>query len=518
MGDSSQNTGTKADRPAGLQGWFQELRRRHIFKVTAAYLVLAWLLMQVASVLETSLGLPPWSDKLTFAILVIGFPIAIFVTWAVDLTPNTATKTSSDNTIGEASAASSDKPGSGARSRKMDEKSSIAVLPFDNISGDSEQDYISDGLTADVIAGLSRIRSFFVISRNSTSRYKGSSYDARQVARDLNVQYILGGSLSRSGVRLRVAVELIDAANEHSLWSQRFEREFSDIFAIRDEVTQNIVAQLEPELSRAEYERTKAARSEVLDAWELFHRAAKLVSRRTKEDLKQARELLNRSLEINHNFASAHAAIAWSMGQDRFFQYVKHDPKVMMEHGRKAVELDDKDPFSYVGLAWALTYDNRPEDAIVALQKALELNPSYSYAHDVLGRLLVHTGQMEAGIAHVELASRLNPLDIHRGQATNVIATGYLYLKNYEKAVMFARQVTQTFDTWVPWMIITSAFGHMGDATEAAKALEEMRKRKADVSLETVRQDYLVYDDTCREQLLYGLRMAGLPEHTAVES
>jgi TolB-like protein len=166
----------------------------------------------------------------------------------------------------------------------MADKPSIAVLPFNNLSGDPEQDFIGDWLTEDVIAGISCVRTFFVIARNSTFQYKGTSPDIRQVAEELGVRYVVEGSVRKAENRIRVTVQLIDALNNNHLWAEKYDREFEDIFDVQDEVTRAIVGRLEPEFDDAEYERVKSQPPEKLGAWELYHRAIILFYHRNEEN------------------------------------------------------------------------------------------------------------------------------------------------------------------------------------------------------------------------------------------
>jgi len=391
-------------------------------------------------------------------------------------------------------------------------KPSIAVLPLQNMSGDPEQEYFADGITEDVITALSRIRQFFVIARNSTFQYKGSSPDIRQVARELGVRYVLEGSVRKTGERVRISAQLIDGATGNHLWAERFDRKLNDVFAIQDEITQAIVGQIEPELDRAEYERVKGKAPENLDAWELFHRGMALVVTRTREDNLRARQLFERSLELDPEFASAYSGIAWSQTEDLYFGFETHDPKHVLDRARRAVALDDKNPFSHTVLAQALSFVRQPDLAIDEARRAIQINPSLALAHGILGRLLNLTGYCREGMTHAELAIRLSPSDPHKGQIVNVLATGNFYLGNYEKAVEYARTVIQTFDTWSPWLIITSALGHIGDRDGAAQARAEAERHQPRFSIDQVRNEFVVFHEPYLEQLLEGLRKAGVPE------
>lgn len=392
------------------------------------------------------------------------------------------------------------------------EKPSIAVLPFVNLSGDQEQEYFADGITEDIIAALSRIRQFFVIARNSTFQYKGSSPDIRQVARDLGVRYVLEGSVRKAGERIRISAQLVDGATGNHLWAERFDRKLDDVFAIQDEITQAIVGHIGPELDRAEYERVKGKAPENLDAWELFHRGMALVVTRSRDDNRRARQLFERSLERDPEFAPAYSGIAWSQTEDLYFGFEKHDTKLVLDHARRAVALDDKNPFSHAVLAQALGFAHQPDLAIDEARQAIRINPSLAMGHGILGRLLNNTGHCQEAIEHAEMAIRLSPSDPHIGQIVNVLAIGNFYMGNYEKAVEHARTVIQRFDTWAPWLIITAALGHLGDRDGAAEAHAEVKRHQPGFSIDQVRNEFVVFHEPYREQLLEGLRKAGVPE------
>jgi adenylate cyclase len=209
----------------------------------------------------------------------------------------------------------------------LPDKPSIAVLPFDNLSGDPGQDFIGDGLTEDIITGLSRFRQFFVIARNSTFQYKGASPDLRRVAKDLGVRYVVEGSVRQARDRVRITVQLIDGLTGNNLWAERYEREFDDLFAVQDEITLTIVAQLEPELQRVEYDRIRAEPPVNLDAWELYHSGMLHIFRRTKEDILEGRELFEKAIERDPSFAGAYAGIAWTYSQDAYMRSTGLPPR-----------------------------------------------------------------------------------------------------------------------------------------------------------------------------------------------
>jgi TolB-like protein len=403
-------------------------------------------------------------------------------------------------------------PDPSATAMALADRPSIAVLPFTNMSGDVEQDFFVDGITEDLVTALSRIRQFFVIARNATLRYKRDLPDVREIAATFGVRYVVEGSVRRDTGRVRISAQLLDGGTGNHVWAERFDRKLDDIFAVQDEIAREIAGQIEPELGRAEYERTKATPPENLGAWELFHRGMALIAQRTRDSNAEARRLLERSLALDPGFAPAHAAIAWSQAEDLFFCYATHDPKDILDGARRAVALDDRDALSHLALAWGLTFSRRPESAVNAAKRAIALNPSFAHAYAILGRLLIHSGRCDEGIRQVEWALRLSPFAPSARQYLNILAVGYLYLGNDTRAVELAREAIQSFDTWAPHMIITSALGHLGDHAGAKQEIRETRKHRQDFSIAQVLRDYVVFDATCLDRLLTGLRKAGVAE------
>ena len=380
------------------------------------------------------------------------------------------------------------------------------------MSGDAESDFFADGITEDLITALSRIRQFFVIAHNATLRYKRELPDVREIMATLGVRYVVEGSVRRDAGHIRISAQLLDGGTGNHIWAERFDRKLDDIFAIQDEIAREIAGQIEPELGRAEYERTKATPPENFGAWELFHRGMALIAQRTRDGNAEARRLLERSLALDPGFAPAHAAIAWSQAEDLFFCYATHDPKDILDGARRAIVLDDRDALSHLALAWGLTFSRRPESAVNAARRAIALNPSFAHAYAILGRILIHSGRCDEGIRQVEWALRLSPFAPSARQYLNILAIGYFYLGNDTKAIELAREAIQSFDTWAPHMIITSALGHLGDRAGANQEIRETRKHRADFSIAQVLRDYVVFDASCLDRLLAGLRKAGVAE------
>ena len=399
-----------------------------------------------------------------------------------------------------------------ASAQTSSNNASIAVLPFDNLSGDPEQDFICDGISADIIAGLSRIGAFFVIARNSTFQYKGTSPDVRQVATDLGVRYVLEGSVQSTKDRMRISVQLIDGGAGQSLWAERYDRNFQDLFDVQDEITASIIAQLEPELSRAEVARSKSRPPENLDAWGLYHRGMLALRRHTKDDLQQACDLFEDALRRDPTFASAHAGLSWCWSEESMLGFFTHDPAKIIERARKAVQIDDRNAVAHLALSWGYFIARQIEPAIDEANKALQINPNFAYGHVHLAAPLVHSGRAAEGIPHVELAIKLSPADPSMAAWRTRLAIAHLYMEDHELAAETARQSAQIWDVWLPQSILTAALAHLDRADEAALACHELERRQPGITISFVQTIYPTVHQPSLNHFLSGLRKAGLAE------
>ena len=354
----------------------------------------------------------------------------------------------------------------------MSDKPSIAVLPFDNLSGDPEQEYFSDGITEDIITGLSRIRTFMVIARNSSFAYKGTSPDIRKVARDLGVRYVLEGSVRKAGSRVRITAQLIDAATGAHLWADRYDREIADIFAVQDEITQTVVGAIQPELDRAEQQRALMKPPESLDAWDLYSRGLWHFARPDKENNGKAQELFARATKLDANFCAAHAYLVFA----KFLSVVlifTEDRNATIEEmlviGRKALAADGSDAFAHLAIAGAHLIRSDAAPAIEALDRAIELNPSFSMAHNWLGDAHALVGDTDKAIACAETAMRLSPADPHMSSFMVVAALANIMARRFDEAVSWARKSTrQSYVSPTPYIVLLASLGHSERRTEAA--------------------------------------------------
>src|SRR3954451_5719232 len=315
--------------------------------------------------------------------------------------------------IGKAAPARPAAPAERERPLPLPDRPSIAVLPFDNMSDDPDQEHFADGMSEDLITGLSRIRWLFVIARNSTFVYKNRAVDIKQVARELGVRYVLEGSVRRAGKRIRISAQLIDALSGGHHWAERYDRELGDIFAVQDEITRNVVAAIEPRLMAAEGIRALSRSPDDLGAWERVARAQTHVWRLTRVDYETAIEGLTKAVEAYPDYAPARSRLAFRLLFAAHMGWVDREDGLRegREQAIRAVALDDCDAWGQTALGYLAMMERRTAESIAAFRRAVELNPNSASAHGDLSRALAFAGHDREAIAHAEEAIRLSPMD-----------------------------------------------------------------------------------------------------------
>ena len=396
------------------------------------------------------------------------------------------------------------------------ERPSIAVMPFENLSGDPKQEYFVDGVTEEIITALSRIRWFFVIARQSTFAYKGRSIDLRQVANELGVQYIVEGSLRKSGNRIRVSSQLIEGISGKHVWAKRFDREFLDVFDLQDELAETIVGALEPELGKAEREQARAKHPENLQAWDLYQQGLWYLYHYSREDIDQARQLFRKALELDPELGAAYAGLA----EAGYFCLVyghsdtpEQDREEALAAALKAVQLDPEDAAAHCSLGRVRYLRREHNLAIPELETALELNPSLAWGQYSIGAAKVFTGRSSEAIEHLETAIRLSPRDPNMGSFLVRMADAHLFMHDYEGAADWAVKALQKPNfQWSRYSVLISALGHLNQLDEAKYYLQELRSQRPDISIDFVRETHLFSDPGDMEYYLEGLRKDNMPE------
>jgi adenylate cyclase len=388
------------------------------------------------------------------------------------------------------------------------QKPAIAVLPFENMSGDPEQEYFSDGLTEDIITALTRWRSFPVISRNSCFTYKNKAVDIKQAGRELGARYLLEGSVRRGGARVRITAQLIDGADGHHLWAEKYDRELDDIFEVQDDIVQRIAALVAPELARAELKRSTRKQPQDLDAWDLSLRGMALIREKAAEANVKARELFNRAIAIRPDYADAYTGLAMSYNQDILVEAVEDRTATAtqaMEAARKATECDESSAGAHHELSTAYQWLNRLDDALAEARIAVDLNPNDAYGLHALGNKSDLAGDPD-GITFMEKAQKLNPEDARLHPHLTFLARAYVNMGNQRAAVERARQAIRRRPDYVPaYYILAIALGHLGELDEARAALAKCNELSPDFVQS--RQNWQPYaDPASNERLQEGLR------------
>jgi TolB-like protein/DNA-binding winged helix-turn-helix (wHTH) protein len=402
-----------------------------------------------------------------------------------------------------------------APSLPLPEKPSIAVLPFQNLSGDPEQEYFADGMVEEITTALSKVRWFFVIARNSSFTYKGRAIDVKQVVRELGVRYVLEGSVRKAGNRVRISAQLINTETGSHVWAERYDRELADIFAVQDEITERVVAAIEPELYAAEHFRSRRKPPESLDAWECVVRALSFAGHDTRTGLAEAEALCRRAIAIAPGYGQAHSLLAWTLvrrtsrsGGDLSTAL----PEAMAE-ARTGLGLDDRDPWAHHTHGVVLWRMRRHGEAVRAFRRALELNPNFASAHAHLALPLAIQGAHEKAVGSAEQALRLSPRDLGVAVFASVaMAAAHFAARRYADSVAWARKAIERSPEHLPayFFLIASAAMH-GDRAAAAEGLAALLHLQSDFSLAWMRKN-MAYSEEVGERLLVGLRTAGIPD------
>jgi adenylate cyclase len=397
----------------------------------------------------------------------------------------------------------------------LPEKPSIAVLPFQNMSGDADQEFFADGIAEDVITLLSKYHGLFVIARNSTFIYKGQAVDIKRVGWELRVRYVLEGSVRKAGNRVRVTVQLIEAATGGHLWAERYDRDLHDIFAVQDEITACVSGAILPAVERSERERAARKPPDRLDAWETYHRGMWHLSKVNGEDNQIARTLFQRSLQLDPGLAAAmgglalgHIHEAWLYGSNENRAAIV---ALANDCARRCLALDPTDPLGNVTSAVSLQMLGRHQEAVIAAERAVSLNPNHALSVAALGTVRAFSGQPAEAIEPLETALRLSPFDPFDYLWRHWISRAYYWSRNYEAAVPTARSVWRSHpQVSSPVRTLIAALGQLGRFEEAQEAIAEAVERFGREPFQALLLQKPGEDrDEGYEHLLDGLRKAG---------
>jgi len=394
----------------------------------------------------------------------------------------------------------------------FDDRRAIAVLPFANFSGDPEQEFFADGITEDIISMLAGWRAFPVIARNSTFTYKGKSIDVKKVGEELGARYVLEGSVRKSGRRVRVTAQLIQADTGHHIMAERYDRDLTDLFELQDEITHAIAGAIEPEILKFERDRIAERPPRSEDAYELYQRGVFHHYRHTKTDNIEAQAYFRRTLAIDAQYPQATAALAIAVCNAAYLGWAEDAEANYSEAydlAQRAVALDARYPNAHFALALTSSYTHRPERAIAEFEEAIKLNPSFAAAHAILGNVLTYAGRSEETIPLVEKAISLSPSDPRLFIWLVALAGAHYQMRRYAEAVEVGRRSWALSRNWPNGLrYVVAGLAQLGRIEEAQAALAELKRMDANLAY-TAGLFRRVYPDAAVDHILDGLRKAG---------
>jgi TolB-like protein len=399
----------------------------------------------------------------------------------------------------------------------LPDKPSIAVLPFQNMSGDIEQEYFADGMVEEIITELSRTRWLFVIARNSSFIYKGRAVDVKQVGRELGVRYVLEGSVRKAGNRVRITGQLVDTATGAHLWAERFEGGLEDIFDLQDQVTARVVGAIAPKLEQAEIERAKRKPTESLDAYDYFLRGLAVWYEWTREANDAALSLFYKAIELDPNFAAAYGLAARCYGRRKSAGWIVDRASEIRETARlarRAAELGKEDAVALSGAGLALAFVvGELDHANALLERALVVNPNLAAAWIFSGWVKVWLGEHEVAIEHEARAMRLSPHDPQTFNMQAGTAAAHFFAGRYPDAWSWAETAMQSQPDYIlATSVAAAAAAFSGNQVAAAKAMARMRQIDPELRVSNLKDFFPLRRAEDVDRWAEGMRKAGLPE------
>ena len=395
----------------------------------------------------------------------------------------------------------------------LPDRPAIAVLPFTNMTGDPAQEYFSDGISEDIITALSKLRWFFVIARNSSFTYKAKAVHLKQVAEELGVGYVVEGSVRKVGERVRITAQLNDVSTGSHIWAQRYDRDLADVFVVQDEITEAIVAAIEPQLYAAENFRARRKHPDSMDAWDLLMRALSHYWQVTRQDNVVAQALLEKATAIDPQYGQAFGLLATShtFSAHMGWEDMAVVAPIAERAAAAAILADSEDPWAHFALGCVYLFARRFDDSLAEFESALQLNPNFSMAQAYYGLTLAYCGRWQEGVPPVQRALRLSPRDPLAAVYNGIASWAYFVGRNYDEAMRLAREGIRLRGDFVgAHRVLTAAAGMAGQHRVAAAALHELRRVQPNISLAWIASHMPIRQEGDREHYLEGFRRAGL--------
>ncbi len=395
----------------------------------------------------------------------------------------------------------------------LPDRPAIAVLPFLNMSGDPEQEYFSDGISEDIITALSKLRWFLVIDRNSSFVYKSKATHLKQVAAELGVGYVVEGSVRKAGERVRITAQLNDVATNSHIWAERYDRHLADVFAVQDEITESIVAAIEPQLYAAENFRAQRKSPENVDAWDLVMRALSHLWRVTRQDNLVAQALLEKATAIDPGYGQAHGLLAATHTFSAHMGWAEMAAVAPAAEraARAAILADDDDAWAHYALGCTHLVARRHNDSLAEFELALRLNPNFSPAQGYYGLALSYSGRWQEGEAAVRRALRLSPRDPFTAIYFGIAGYTQFVARNYAEAMRLAREAIRLRGDFVgAHRVLAAAAGMAGQLDVAGTAVRELKRVQPNVSRAWIESHMPIRQSAEMAHYLEGFRRAGL--------
>jgi adenylate cyclase len=391
----------------------------------------------------------------------------------------------------------------------LEAKPSIAVLPFQNMSGDPEQEYFADALTEDLVTALSRWRWFFVIARNSSFAYKGRAVDVRRVGRELGVRYLLEGSVRKVGNRVRVTAQLIEAASGNHIWADRFDRDLTDILALQDEITEQAVGAVEPAMLHSEGVRSARKNLRDYTAFDCYQRGMWHFNKVSLDGYYEALKLFREAIARDPQLALGHVGLSRMLYVGATYGWSPHTQEDLVEAlaaARTAISLDSRDAYAHYALSGAALYLGRHEEALEAARRTISLNPSFALGHSRLGQVLIYIGRPAEAVAPIERSLRHSPYDPQMGAMRGALALAHFHAKDYAEAVVQARAAIQ-HGYEAASVLLAAALAKVGRIEEARTTIPPELMGRA---MRNTPRLVPYANDADREHLMDALRLAGI--------
>src|SRR5213082_2828933 len=511
-----------------INNFFAELKRRNVYKVAVAYAIVGWLSIQAASIFLPAFNAPQWAMQIVILILVVGFPIALAFSWAFEITPEGIVRESeiaADQSITHHTGrkivaltivlavvatgllifqfvrARSTSPSAATISNK-----SIAVLPFDNLSGDPQNAYFSEGVQDEILTRLAKIAELKVISRTSTQRFKSSPENLPEIAQQLGVRNILEGSVQKSNDQVRVNVQLINAITDAHLWADTYDRKLTDIFVIESDIAKTIADTLQAKLSRSAEHVLASRPTENPEAHELYLKGRYFWNRRTGENLKKAADYFQQAIGKDPQYALAYSGLADCHVLLPLYPDLGSNPRdelpKALKAARKAVELDDTLAEAHASLARALASDLQLSPAISEFNRAIELNPNYATARQWFGECLQSQGQLEEALAELKRAQELDPLSL---VINTVLGFAFDTVGKSNEAIAQLRKTIEIDPNFrIAHIYLGNVLEHNGQLKEAIVEYEKSNTLQAEsFSLAQLARAYFLVDRKAEAQQLW---------------